>query len=146
MNNHSRDAKKGKATTTQQKGKATQHTSPKTVIFQKKIGCLGWDSNPQPSAFQAMLLPTEIPRQLSWLGSNPGHVHDGACKKACVSRRIHSENRTITLARKQHFGSYDISSYIAINVYILFLKAENDPLQSEFRTPLDFNSYVRMII
>ena len=32
----SRDAEKGKATTTQQKGKATQHNSFKTVIFSKK--------------------------------------------------------------------------------------------------------------
>ena len=49
MNNLSRDAEKGKATTTtQQKGKATQHNSPETVIFQRKIGCLGWDSNPRP--------------------------------------------------------------------------------------------------
>ena len=39
-----------------------------TIIFQRKIGCLRWDSNPRPSAFQAMLLPTELPRQLSWLG------------------------------------------------------------------------------
>ena len=44
MNNPSRDAEKGKATTTtQQKGKATQHNSPETVIFQRKIGCLWWD-------------------------------------------------------------------------------------------------------
>ena len=47
---HPKDAEKGKATTTtQQKGKATQHNSPETVIFQRKINCLGWDSNPQPS-------------------------------------------------------------------------------------------------
>ena len=33
MNNLSRDAEKGKATTTtQQKGKATQHNSPETVV------------------------------------------------------------------------------------------------------------------
>ena len=52
MNNPSRDAEKGKATTTtQQKGKATQHNSPETVIFQRKNGCLGWDSNPRPSAY-----------------------------------------------------------------------------------------------
>ena len=63
--------KKGKATTTQQKGKATQHNSPETVIFQRKIGCLGWDSNPRPSALQATLLPTKPLRQLSWLGLNP---------------------------------------------------------------------------
>ena len=44
---------KGKATTTtQKKGKATQHNLPETVIFQRKIGCLGWD--PRPSSFQAM--------------------------------------------------------------------------------------------
>ena len=69
MNNPSSDAGKGKATTTkQQKGKAIQHNSPETVIFQRKIGCLGWDSNPRPSALRAMLLPTELLRQLSWLG------------------------------------------------------------------------------
>ena len=28
-------------TTIQQKGKATQHNSPDTIIFQRKIGCLG---------------------------------------------------------------------------------------------------------
>ena len=61
-----RDAEKGKATTKpQQKGKATQHNLPEIVILERKIGCLGWDSNP---AFQAMLLPTELLRQLSWLG------------------------------------------------------------------------------
>ena len=65
MNNQSKRCwKKGKATTTtQQKGKATQHNSPKTVIFQRKIGCLRWDSNPRPSALQATLLPTKLPRQ-----------------------------------------------------------------------------------
>ena len=68
--------KKGKAmTTTQQKGKAMQHNLPEIVIFQRKIGCLGRDSNPQPSALQATLLPTKLPRQLSWLGSNPVYNH-----------------------------------------------------------------------
>ena len=57
----SRDAEKGKATT-QQKCKAAQPNSPETVIFQRKIGSLGWDLNLRPSAFQAMLLPTELPR------------------------------------------------------------------------------------
>ena len=33
--------------TTQQKDKATQHNSPKAVIFRIKISCLRWDSNPQ---------------------------------------------------------------------------------------------------
>ena len=58
MNNHFKRCleRQGNTTLTQQKGKATQHNSPETVIFQRKIGCLGWDSNPQPSAFQAMLL------------------------------------------------------------------------------------------
>ena len=35
--------------TTQQKDKATQHNSPKAIIFQRKISCLGWDLNPRPS-------------------------------------------------------------------------------------------------
>ena len=36
--------------TTQQKDKATQHNLPKAVFFKEK-SCLGWDSNPRPSAF-----------------------------------------------------------------------------------------------
>ena len=35
--------------TTQQKDKATKHNSAKAVIPQRK-NCLGWDSNPRPSA------------------------------------------------------------------------------------------------
>ena len=31
--------------------KATQHNLPNAVIFQRRISYLGWDSNPQPSAF-----------------------------------------------------------------------------------------------
>ena len=55
-----RDAEKGKTTTTtQQKGRATQHNSPKTAIFQRKIDCLGWDSNSQPSAFSYQLKATD---------------------------------------------------------------------------------------
>ena len=42
MKNPSRDAEKGKATTTtQQKGKATQHNSPETVIFKEKLAASG---------------------------------------------------------------------------------------------------------
>ena len=37
----------------QQKGKATQHNSPETVIFQREIGCLSWGLNLRP-ALQAM--------------------------------------------------------------------------------------------
>ena len=29
---------------------------------------LKWDSNPQHTAYKADALPTELPRQLSWLG------------------------------------------------------------------------------
>ena len=66
MNNHSREMLR-KARQQQHNRKAKQHntTCPKTVIF---IGCLEWDSNLWPSAFQAMLLPTKLPRQLSWMG------------------------------------------------------------------------------
>ena len=46
--------------TTQQKDKATQHNSSKAVIFQKK--------NYLPRVGFEALLPTELPRQLSWLG------------------------------------------------------------------------------
>ena len=29
---------------------------------------LGWDSNPRHTAYEADALPTELPRQLTWLG------------------------------------------------------------------------------
>ena len=56
-----------KARQQQHNRKAKQHntTHPKQSFFKEKIGCLGWDSNPRPSAFQAMLLPTKLLRQLS---------------------------------------------------------------------------------
>ena len=55
-----------------QQQQTTERQSNTTQLTQKvKIGCLGWDSNPRPSALQAMLLPTKLPRQLSWPGSNP---------------------------------------------------------------------------
>ena len=59
--------------------KAKHHntTRPKQSFFkERKNGCLGWDSNPQPSAVQAMLLSTKLLRQLSWLGQI--HVHTSA--------------------------------------------------------------------
>ena len=45
MNHHMHSKKCEATTTTQQKGKATQHNFPETVVFQRKIGCLGWDLN-----------------------------------------------------------------------------------------------------
>ena len=63
MNNPSRDAEKGKATTTQQKGKATQHNSLE-IIWLPLVGL-----EPTTISFPGkMLLPTKLPRQLSWLG------------------------------------------------------------------------------
>ena len=42
VNNQSERCLEGKATTaTQQKGKATQHNSPETVIFQEKLAASG---------------------------------------------------------------------------------------------------------
>ena len=32
--------------------------------------CLRWDSNPRHSVLRTDALPTELPRQLSWQGSN----------------------------------------------------------------------------
>ena len=34
----------------------------------RKKGLLRWDSNPRHTAYEADALPTELPRQLSWLG------------------------------------------------------------------------------
>ena len=49
--------------------KAKQHSTPKAVTFPRKMSCLGWDSNPRLYSRQSAL-PTELPRQLSWLGPN----------------------------------------------------------------------------
>ena len=35
---------------------------------EEKKELLRWDSNPRHTAYEAVALPTEIPRQLSWLG------------------------------------------------------------------------------
>ena len=65
----SRDAEKGKATATQQRG-TTQLAQ--NNHFSKTIGRLGWDPNPQPSALQATLLPTKLPTKAAQLaGPNP---------------------------------------------------------------------------
>ena len=47
-----------------------QTTTPEDNSFfpEKKKSCLGRDSNPRCSAFQADALPAEPPRQLSWAG------------------------------------------------------------------------------
>ena len=73
-----------KATTTRQKGKATQHNSPETVIFQRKLAASGGTPiNPRPLTFQATLLPTKLLRQLSWLGQilHTSRVDCALCEK-----------------------------------------------------------------
>ena len=50
-----------------------------SFFIKKKMSCLRWDSNLQPSAYQADALPTEPLRQLSWAGrilhGKGHHVH-----------------------------------------------------------------------
>ena len=46
--------------------KAIQLTG--TSLFPMKKELLRWDSNPRHTAYEADALPTELPRQLSWLG------------------------------------------------------------------------------
>ena len=73
------------------KGKATQHNPPKAVIYQRK-SCLGWDLNPRPSACQVLLLPTELPPQLSWLGSN--HIYNTKHLNQSITNQINRSTQT----------------------------------------------------
>ena len=46
---------------------------PRQSLFLEKMSCLRWDSNPQTLYTlysRQSALPTELPRQLSWLGPN----------------------------------------------------------------------------
>ena len=48
--------------------KATNLRALFSIFIEKRP--LRWDSNPRPPAFKTVALPTEPPRQPSWLGSN----------------------------------------------------------------------------
>ena len=43
----------------------------------KNESCLRWDLNPRHSVFQTDALPTELPRQPSWQGSNTRLLGEG---------------------------------------------------------------------
>ena len=141
MNNHSRDAEKGKATTTtQQKGKATEHSSPETVIFQRRIGCLGWESNPQLSAFQATLSPTKLPRQLSCLVhtnqkvSQPDKQVNSDTIFPCVHLLIRNVHKICILTRE--IISKTITKYLC--VYLcpsITTESTPPPIQTYFQSP-----------
>ena len=63
--------------------KATNLRALFSISIEKRL--LRWDSNPQPPAFKAVALPTEPPRQPSWLGSNSNHT-SYASKMSCTCR------------------------------------------------------------
>ena len=48
--------------------KATNLRALYSIFIEKRL--LRWDSNPRPPVFKEVALPTEPPRQPSWLGSN----------------------------------------------------------------------------
>ena len=54
-----------------------------SIFTEKRL--LRWDSNPRPPAFKAVALPTEPPRQPSWLGSN----HTSYAMHTCVYTHTH---------------------------------------------------------
>ena len=89
--------KERQGNTTQQKDKATQHNSPKTVIFQRKK--LPWVGL-KPTT-KASLLPTKLPRQLSWLGSshiyNTKHVYTCSILLVKLPHSITAINHTPTI-------------------------------------------------
>ena len=60
---HEKEGRKKQARSNKQRQSNTTH--PRQLLFLRKLSCLGWDSNSRQSA-----LPTELPRQLSWLGPN----------------------------------------------------------------------------
>ena len=66
MRDEKEERKKQARSNKQTKQSNTAH--PRQSLFLEKMSCLGWDSNPRHSRQSA--LPTELPRQLSWLGPN----------------------------------------------------------------------------
>ena len=60
--------RKKEASNVKQTTRQSNTAHPRQSHFLRKIICLGWDSNPRHSRQSA--LPTELPRQLSWLGPN----------------------------------------------------------------------------
>ena len=47
--------------------KARQCNKPERLFFQTKKELFRWNSNPHHTAYEGDILPTELPRQLSWL-------------------------------------------------------------------------------
>ena len=73
MRDEKEEKKKQARSNKQTRQSNTAH--PRQSLFLEKMSCLRWDSNPRHSILYTLYsrqsaLPTELPRQLSWLGPN----------------------------------------------------------------------------
>ena len=69
MRDEKEERKKQARSNKQTRQSNTAH--PRQSLFLEKMSCLRWDSNPRHSIYSRQsALPTELPRQLSWLGPN----------------------------------------------------------------------------
>ena len=68
MRDDKEERKKQASANKQTRQSNTAH--PRQSLFLEKMSCLRWDSNPRPLYSRQSALPTELPRQLSWLGPN----------------------------------------------------------------------------
>ena len=73
MRDEKEERKKQARSNKQTRQSNTAH--PRQSLFLEKMSCLRWDSNPRHSILYTLYsrqsaLPTELPRQLSWLGPN----------------------------------------------------------------------------
>ena len=68
MRDEKEERKKQARSNKQTRQSNTAH--PRQSLFLEKMSCLGWDSTHDILYSRQSALPTELPRQLSWLGPN----------------------------------------------------------------------------
>ena len=126
-----RRSERRQGNTTQQKDKATQHNSPKAVNKEKTAS--GGIRTHSHSLARRTLLPTELPRQLSWLGLNHmkktylvgSHKQykrslDSAVSSllALISRHVHVQYKATKAPQpKHHKPDKQVNSYMYVHVH-----------------------------
>ena len=76
----------------ERKKQGQTHKQGKATLFLEKMSYLRWDSNPDTLYSRQSALPTELPRQLSWLGPN------------LTSHSTHDEQANHQLSMKEKAG------------------------------------------
>ena len=76
-------------------------TYPRQSLFQRKMSCLGKDSNPRHSTLKTERSTTELPRQLSWLAQILHLIVDQMNRLTitCISKHSASEHEPYRQSR-----------------------------------------------